>query len=446
MKFKKEFMWGVATASFQIEGAAKKDGRGDSVWDLGCRQNGYVYDGHTGNDACKHYELYKEDVKLMKELGVNAYRFSLSWSRILPNGIGKVNKKGLEFYINLIDELINNGIEPCVTLFHWDYPTELYKKGGWLNDESSDWFAEYTKIVGEAFKGKVKKYFTINEPQCVVSLGHHQKIHAPFLSLTNEECVLVTHNILKANGKAFRVLKDIDEKVQVGIAPCSVITIPVQKDDKSEQFAYEHHFKSNGANFFQNALFTDPVFLGEYPQDVLDDLKVDFKPSKEDMDIIKCDMDLLAINIYHGMQFSFDNKGNAIRKPNEIGAPQTAMGWPVEPEALYYGPKFLYKRYKKPIIISENGLALCDWKMESGKVEDPMRIDFINRYLGQLHKAHEHGVDVDGYFYWSFMDNFEWSFGYSKRFGLVHVDYNDFTRTPKSSYYHYRDIIRRTKV
>ncbi len=445
MKFSKDFKWGVATASFQIEGATKSDGRGDSVWDKGCRADGNVYNHDTGDIACDHYNRYKEDVKLLKELGVTAYRFSLSWTRIIPDGDGEVNQKGLDFYNNLIDELLKNGIEPCVTLFHWDYPTDLFRKGGWLNDDSSDWFAYYTKIVAEAFKGRVKTYMTINEPQCVVHLGHRVKNHAPHQTMDHEDCIKVVHNILKANGKAFRVIKSIDKTCKVAIAPCSVITIPQEKTKEAENFAYEQHFKSKGPMYFQNALFTDPVFLGKYPQDVLDDIKVDFKPSKEDMEIIKCDMDFIAINMYHGTQFTYDKTGKPTEVKSEPGAKQTAMGWPVEPEALYYGPKFLHRRYNKPIIVSENGLALTEWKTLDGKVEDPMRIDFMNRYLNELNRGYKDGVPVEGYFHWSFLDNFEWSLGYSKRFGIVYVDYTTLERTPKSSYYHYQNLIKQSK-
>ncbi len=437
MKFKDNFIWGVATASFQIEGSADK--RGDSIWDMGCRDGGYVAEKNNGQLACDHYNRYKEDVALMKELGVTSYRFSISWPRVLPNGIGEVNEQGLAFYVNLVDELLANGIQPCITLYHWDLPTALHYKGGWLNDEISLWFAEYTRVIATAFKGKVKSYITINEPQCIVQYGYKTGEQAPFLSLTNEECLRVTHNILMASGRAFKVIKEVDPEAKVGIAPCSSITLPQVSEE--EEAAYNAHFASLGNHFFQNPIFCDPIFFKEYPKDFLRDIGVDFKPTKQDMDIIGCNLDFLAINIYMGEYCTFEGGKRVVVTP-PVGSPKNSMDWPVAPEALYYGPKFFYKRYARPIIISENGVPLSEWKMLDGRVDDPMRIDFINRYLEQLHRAHKDGVDIFGYYYWSFMDNFEWAFGYTKRFGIVYVDYQTQERIPKSSYYHYRDIIK----
>lgn len=443
MSFPRDFVWGAATAAYQIEGAAFEDGKGLSVWDTCCKKEGFVKDGDSGNIACDHYHRYKEDVQLMKEMGLKAYRLSISWPRVLPEGIGKVNEKGLEFYDKLVDELLSNGITPYITLFHWDYPHELYKKGGWLNPDSSDWFAEYTKVVIERLSDRVTHWITENEPQCYINLGHHRGIHAPGLKLDMSEVLLAAHNSLLAHGKAVEVIRKYAKKpCEIGYAPVGSVSFPETNSLKDIEAAKSAMFNIKEPNLWNNSWWMDPIFLGRYPEE---GLKV-FEPwmpkiKAGDMKIIGQPIDFLGVNIYHGQKVRMGENGTVEAVRKDIGYNQTAIKWPVTPEALYWGPKFFYERYGKPIIITENGLSNTDWVSLDGKVHDPQRIDFLHRYIREYKRAAEDLVAVKGYFCWSLMDNFEWAEGYNERFGLIHVDYTTQKRTLKDSAYWYKKVI-----
>lgn len=443
MSFSKDFVWGAATAAYQIEGAAFEDGKGLSVWDMCCKKKGFVKDGDTGNIACDHYHRYKEDIQLMKEIGLKAYRLSISWPRVLPDGIGKVNEKGLDFYDKLIDELLDNGITPYVTLFHWDYPYELYKKGGWLNSDSSDWFAEYTKVVVERLSDRVNHWITENEPQCYITLGHSRGVHAPGLKLDLNDVLIAAHNSLLAHGKAVQTIRKYSKQpCEIGYAPVGSVSFPQTNSVKDIEAARMAMFNFKEPNLWCNSWWMDPIFLGSYPED---GLKV-FEPwlpniKAEDMKIINQPIDFLGLNIYHGQKVCMGKADNVETVKKNIGYNQTAIKWPVTPETLYWGPKFFYERYKKPIIITENGLSNTDWVSLDGKVHDPQRIDFLHRYIKEYKRAAEDGVDIKGYFCWSLMDNFEWAEGYNERFGLIHVDYTTQKRTLKDSAYWYKQVI-----
>ena len=443
MSFGENFVWGAASASYQVEGAAFEDGKGLSVWDMMCRKEGAIYQGQDGFVACNHYHQYKEDVALMKELGLKGYRMSLSWPRILPNGTGKVNEKGLGFYDKLIDELLENGITPFVTLFHWDYPYELFKKGGWLNPESSEWFREYAEVVVDRLSDRVADWMTLNEPQCFIA-GHHAGIHAPGLKLGFKEVLLAGHNALLSHGKAVRVLRQKAKlKPNIGYAPVGVVKVPDNPDSKADiAAARKAMFSIDTKGSWNNTWWWDPVFFGSYPEDGLR-LFGDDAPdySQEDMDIISEPVDFAGANIYNGRETYADENGNPQEAKRVDGFPFTAFNWPVVPQSLYWGTKFLYERYGKPIVITENGMANVDWVSLDGKVHDPQRIDFLNRYLLCLSKAIDEGVDVRGYFQWSLTDNFEWAEGYSKRLGLIFVDYPTQKRIIKDSGYWYKDVI-----
>lgn len=443
MGFKKDFVWGAATAAYQIEGGYKADGKGLNVWDVLSRKEGFVKDKHNGDVACDHYSNYKEDVKIMVELGIKSYRFSLSWARILPNGVGQINEAGLKFYDNLIDELIKYDITPYVTIFHWEYPYELYKKGGWLNPESSKWFEEYTKIVVDRYSDRVRHWITINEPQCFIGLGHSIGNHAPGLKLPMDQVLLAIHNSLLAHGRAVKVIRQYAKlEPIIGFAPVGSIKMPISLSEQDIESAREAMFSVEDMGIWSNSWYMDPVFLGKYPEE---GLKVyeKYLPNitDEDMKIISQPIDFCGINIYKGDFVSKNSDGGFEHPISKAGYPETSMEWAVTPEALYWGPKFLYERYKKPILITENGLANNDWVSLDGKVHDPQRIDFLQRYLRQFQKASDEGVETMGYFQWSLMDNFEWAEGYHKRFGLIYVDYESQKRIIKDSGYWYKTVI-----
>ena len=446
MAFKKDFVWGAATAAYQIEGAWNKDGKGENVWDVFSHEYSHVEQGHTGDTACDHYHRYKEDVKLMKELGIKAYRFSISWSRLIPNGIGELNPKGVEFYSNLIDELLANGIEPYVTLFHWDYPYALHKKGGWLNDESVDWFAEYAAKVSELYSDRVKYFITFNEPQCFIGAGYMSGAHAPGYNVMYKDIFQMCHNVLKAHGAAVIALREnAKQPIKVGYAPTGTTCYPATESKADIEAARKKMFEcpplSRGL-MWNVSWWSDPVILGKYPEDGLKMYK-DFLPeiTDEDMKLINQPLDFYGNNIYNGQEIRADENGNPQNVTRKVGHGKTAIQWPITPEALHWGPRFYYERYKLPFFITENGMSAHDIVSLDGKVHDPNRIDFLNRHLLELEKAINDGTDVRGYFQWSLMDNFEWAKGYTDRFGLVYIDYETQQRIPKDSYYWYKNWI-----
>ncbi|MEJ6951376.1 GH1 family beta-glucosidase [Natronospora cellulosivora (SeqCode)] len=444
MSFPKDFVWGAAAASYQIEGAAFEDGKGLSVWDMFCRKEGAILNNDTGEIACNHYHKYKEDVKIMKEIGLQAYRLSISWPRVLPNGTGKINEKGLKFYDKLIDELLANDIEPYVTLFHWDFPYELYKKGGWLNPASSDWFAEYTKIIVDRLSDRVKNWFTINEPQVFINLGHRDGVHAPGLKLSKDDILQISHNVLLAHGKAVRVIREnSDQDCRIGMAPVGSPVMPLEENEENIEVARKSNFLVNEhSELWSMSWWMDPVIKGHYPEDGLKIYKEYMPDIKEgDMDIISQPIDFFGVNIYQGSKLGLDGNGKPYTVERKKGFARTAFNWPVTQDALYWGAKFYYERYGKPVIITENGLSNTDWVFLDGKVHDSQRIDFLSRYLKGFKKAGEEGADIAGYFHWSIMDNFEWAYGYQERFGLVYVDFESGERIIKDSGYWYKELI-----
>lgn len=443
MDFKKDFIWGAATAAYQIEGAPFEDGKGRSIWDNCCEIPGIVKDGHNGNIACEHYYRYKDDVALMKEIGLNSYRFSISWPRVMPNGVGKINEKGLDFYDRLVDELLEKGITPYVTLFHWDYPYDLYKKGGWLNNDSSDWFAEYTKVMVDRLSDRVQHWFTQNEPQCYIALGHGDGTHAPGLKLSVRDVLQCAHNSLLAHGKSVATIREFSKlKSLVGAAPVGISYIPETETPADIEAARKATFAVNDTRLWNSSWYMDPIFLGEYPKDGLN-LFENYLPDigPNDMKIINQDLDFFGCNIYGSSSVKAGVNGEPEFVDRVVGANQTANKWELTPRGLYWGPKFFYDRYKKPIIITENGLSNVDWVSLDGKVHDPQRIDLMHRYINEFNRAITDGVDGRGYFAWSLMDNFEWAEGYNERFGLIHVDYQTQKRTIKDSGEWYKQVI-----
>ena len=447
MGFAKDFVWGAATSSYQIEGTGRDSGKGQNIWDVFTKETGRVYEGHTGDIACDHYHRFREDVAYMKELGLKGYRFSIDWSRVLPEGTGKVNEKGIDFYNALIDELLEQGIEPYITLYHWELPYEIYKRGGWMNPEIVEWFGQYARLVAERFSDRVKYFFTLNEPQCFVGLGFLQGCHAPGVKAPLRDTFEMAHNALKAHGRAVQMLRAYGKQnVQIGYAPTSGMCYPEKETPKDIEAARKALFAlpDDLSNWTWNvSWWSDPVILGKYPEEGMKKYEK-YLPviTDEDMKLISQPIDFYGQNIYNGrcIRMGTDGRPEEVRRP--AGFPKTATNWPVTPEALYWGPKFLYERYRKPIYITENGMACHDTVSQDGKVHDPNRIDFLARYLKNLKRAAEE-IDIRGYFQWSLMDNFEWDKGYAERFGIIYVDFETQERIWKDSAYWYRDLIRR---
>lgn len=447
MGFAKDFVWGAATSSYQIEGTGRDSGKGQNIWDVFTKEPGRVYEGHTGDIACDHYHRFREDVAYMKELGLKGYRFSIDWSRVLPEGTGKVNEKGIDFYNALIDELLEQGIEPYITLYHWELPYEIYKRGGWMNPEIVEWFGQYARLVAERFSDRVKYFFTLNEPQCFVGLGFLQGCHAPGVKAPLRDTFEMAHNALKAHGRAVQMLRAYGKQnVQIGYAPTSGMCYPEKETPKDIEAARKALFAlpDDLSNWTWNvSWWSDPVILGKYPEEGTKKYEK-YLPviTDEDMKLISQPIDFYGQNIYNGrcIRMGTDGRPEEVRRP--AGFPKTATNWPVTPEALYWGPKFLYERYRKPIYITENGMACHDTVSQDGKVHDPNRIDFLARYLKNLKRAAEE-IDIRGYFQWSLMDNFEWDKGYAERFGIIYVDFETQERIWKDSAYWYRDLIRR---
>jgi beta-glucosidase len=444
MQFPEGFVWGAAAASYQIEGAAEQDGKGLSVWDRFSRQAGKIWSGNTGDVACDHYHRYKEDVALMADIGLQAYRLSISWPRVMPEGIGKVNEKGLAFYDALVDELLSKGIEPWVTLFHWDYPYELYQRGGWQKRESADWFAEYTQAIVDRLSDRVSHWITQNEPQCFVGLGHQLGHHAPGDQLEFGDVLRVAHHSLLAHGKAVQVIRASARKTpRIGAAPVGVIDVPLTDLAADVEAARKSTFSITKRDCWNNTWFADPMVLGHYPEDGLALFGADVPDiAAGDMETICQPLDFYGANIYFAMQTVKDDGSGGIEScPSPDGPPLTSFGWEINEKCLYWGPRFLYERYKLPIVVTENGMANCDWVHLDGKVHDPQRIDYVTRHLQEYRRAIGDGVKAEGYFLWSILDNFEWADGYKQRFGIIHVDYATGTRTPKDSAHWYRQVI-----
>ncbi len=438
MAFKKDFAWGVATASYQIEGGAHEADKGLNVWDVGSATPGRIFEGHSGDVGCDHYHRFREDVALMKQLGIKAYRFSINWARLIPAGIGRVSEDGRRFYTELLQALKEAGIEPWITLFHWDYPYALYLRGGWLNAASPLWFERYAKVCAELFGEFCDHFILINEPQCFLGLGHWTGEHAPFLKLPTAEVMRAAHNVLLACGRAEKVIRStIPRPVKIGTAQAYWPALPAREEDyelaKRDTFACHKNFGS--VNYY-----TDPLIFGRYPEEFAAwQHECGFTYPKSDMDLIKSRTDFYGFNTYSG-DYVTEEGGELKRLTPPMSTPKTDMRWNVHPDALYYGPKFLWERYGLPLVCTENGVALAEWKDLNGEVKDPARIDFLKRYLRALSRAAEE-TEIDGYFHWSFIDNIEWAEGASKKFGLVHVDYDTLERTPKDSARFYQKVI-----
>lgn len=439
--FCKDFLWGAASAAHQIEGAYLEDGKGMGIWDTFEQETGYIIRNENGNVACDHYHRYREDVAIMKELGLKSYRFSVSWPRVMPEGYGTVNEKGLQFYIDLVNELTEAGIEPMVTLFHWNLPTAIYELGGWENPQVVDWFEQYTYVVTTALGKKVKYWMTFNEPQLFIGAGLNAGVFAPFEKKSTEALMHISKNVYLAHGKAVRIIRKNCQNSIVGMAPTGEIVIPRDMNAESIERARKLSFSMKKESFTSSITWwSDPIFFGKIPEDA-QAIFGECLPvlTEEEWEIVTEPLDFYGFNIYQGLE---DLDSTEEYGPYAYpGSPKTSMDWNVTPEVLYWSCRFLYERYGKPIMITENGMSSFDWVSLDGKVHDPNRIDFLHRYLRSIKDAVSEGIPVLGYQYWSIMDNFEWINGYDKRFGLVYVDYRTQKRTIKDSACWYRDVI-----
>ncbi|MCF0117132.1 MAG: family 1 glycosylhydrolase [Bacilli bacterium] len=433
----KDFEFGVGVSAYQIEGSPHLYNKLPSVWDTFAHQKRKIKDGSTGDIAVDFINRYKEDIKIIKDLGADSFRLSLSWTRIM-NEDDSINKEGLQLYIDIIDEIINNGLKPVITLFHWDLPQYLQDMGGWLNPITLDKFEKYADVVSKTFKGKCMEYHTINEPQCFINVGYRKGEHAPGKKYNLKKILHISHNVLLGHAKAYYAIKRNDKKALASIVSCGSVSLPVNEEPSNIEIARKHYFSLSYFNTYKVALFLDPIFLGDYPKEYykLYKHKIDFIKDG-DMDYIKGTSDICYQNIYAGV---YVGKGH-----RKIKFDNGDLPWlHITPKCLYYGPKFLYERYHKPIIISENGLSTTD-VLEDNKVHDVKRVKFINDYVQCLMDAKNDGVDVRGYYYWSIFDNFEWGEGYTSRFGLLYINYQTQERIKKDSFFAYKDLIKKYK-
>ena len=437
------FVWGAATAAYQIEGAAAEDGKGPSIWDAFCKRPGAIWNGQSGDVACDHVHRYKEDVALARSLGLRAYRFSVSWPRVLPAGTGAVNAKGLDFYDRLVDELLGAGIDPWLTLYHWDLPLALYRRGGWLDGDVAGWFADYASLVAKRLGDRVRHFMPLNEPQVFLGAGLVQGRHAPGDKLGHAELLRASHHALLAHGRAAQAVRaSAKAKVGVGTAQATYNSVPATPAADDLAAAKARFFATADTSYKQNAWWLDAMVLGRYPAEGVALYGAAMPEVRSgDMETIRQPLDFLGVTLYQADAVRRGKDGRPEVVPFPVGSPLTSMEWAVTPSIMRLVPAWLHERYRLPLVVAENGVALPDWVEADGQVHDPQRIDFTRAYLRELRAVLADGVPVRGYFHWSLLDNFEWAHGYKQRFGLVHVDFATQKRTPKDSSRFYRDVI-----
>jgi beta-glucosidase len=431
------FLWGSATAAYQVEGSPLADGAGPSIWHRFVHTPGLVRDGDTGDVACDHYRRWEEDVALMRRLGLKAYRFSISWSRILPEGSGRVNSAGLDFYDRLVDALLKDGIEPIITLYHWDLPAALDDRGGWLNRDIANWFAEYAQVMFRKLDGRVRKWATLNEPWVVTDGGYLHGVLAPG-HRNRFEAPIASHNLMRAHGAAVQAYR-AEGKNEIGL----VVNIEpkyASSDDPADVAATAR------AEAYMNRQYLDPVFFGRYP-DEMTGIFGEAWPEwpAEDFALIRQPIDFLGVNYYTRSVTRFDDKNWPLKActVRQKQATYTETGWEVFPPGLTEALMWVTRRYGRiPLYVTENGAAFFDPPAASkGRINDPLRIDYLREHLRAVHAAINEGADVRGYMVWSLLDNLEWSLGYSKRFGIVHVNFDTLERTPKDSAHFYAKVV-----
>jgi beta-glucosidase len=468
LSFPENFIWGSATASFQIEGATAEDGRGPSIWDTFCATPGKVRNGDTGEVACDHYHRVTSDLDLMVSLGLPSYRFSVSWSRIIPTGSGAVNQAGLDFYSRLVDGLLERNIAPLLTLYHWDLPEPLQDAGGWTNRDTADRFAEYAEVLGRALGDRVPTFTTLNEPWCSAFLGYASGVHAPGYT-DNAAALAAAHHLNLAHGRAVSALRSVTPAGTDMSVTLNLAQVYAASDSPEDAIAARH------VDAISNRIFLEPMLRGSYPSDLIEGTShlTDWSFVLDgDLAAINQPLDVLGVNFYAPTNVAAPTDelraqitGRWVNDPSQADAgpssypgtdraisipqpgPYTDMGWPIRPASLTELLVRVATDYPEiPLAVTENGCAYPDVLSGDGAVHDPERIDYVRRHLAAVHAAIEAGADVRGYYLWSLMDNFEWAWGYSKRFGMVHVDYDSLVRTPKDSALWFRDVIAANAV
>jgi len=440
LKFSKDFIFGVSTSAYQIEGAVTEDGRSLSIWDVFSKTPGKTYEGATGDIACDHYHRFREDVALMGDIGIDAYRFSISWPRIFPQK-GKYNPEGMEFYKKLIDELNKKGIKATATLYHWDMPVWLYEMGGgWLNRDSVNWFKEYAIKVFEELNDSVKFWITLNEPQCSSYLGYDIGFHAPGHK-NMREALIAAHHLLLSHGAAVEAFREFDFKdSKIGIALNLIPAYPASDSKEDMEAAYRY-------DGFTNRWYLDPILKASYPEDMEEIYKgflgeFDFIKNG-DLEKISIKNDFLGVNYYFRQLVKFSQNSRLNFEVTHGNFERTTMDWEIVPQTLYDLILRLRKEYPRiPIYITENGAAFNDIISEDGKIHDDKRINYLREHLMKVAELNEKGADIRGYYVWSLIDTMEWAHGYAKRFGIIFVDYETQKRIFKDSALWYKNLIK----
>jgi beta-glucosidase len=436
--FPNDFIWGTATSAYQIEGGHNCDGKGESIWDRFSHIPGKIFNDDTGDIACDHYHLFREDVKLLKAMGVKSYRFSISWTRIFPDGTGRPNRKGIDFYRKLAELLVDNGIIPAVTLYHWDLPQKLQDLGGWTTWTMAAYFEQYASLLFKELGDIVPIWTTFNEPWVSAFVGYWYGGHPPGTKDLSK-ALLASHHMMLAHGMAVRAFKELGNKGEIGITLNLNPVYPASADKKDLDAAGRY-------GDFLNGWFLDPILKGHYPVKLLEWLtdKVEFPEFLDsDMDIINTPLDFLGINTYSSSSIYHDSEKGLLQLAfANTGKPRTDSGWEIYPEGLYDLLLYLHKEYNGiKMFITENGAAFKDIVDGEGNVADDDRIQYLHDHILQAYQALEAGVNLAGYYVWSFMDNFEWNAGYSKRFGLVYIDFKTQQRITKKSGLWYKGVI-----
>ncbi|GAA4061090.1 GH1 family beta-glucosidase [Nonomuraea soli] len=449
--FPENFIWGAATASYQIEGAVKEEGRGQSIWDTFSHTPGKVFEGHTGDVACDHYHRYRDDVALMKELNLGAYRFSVAWPRVQPDGQGAVNPAGLAFYDRLVDELLEHEIDPYVTLYHWDLPQALEDRGGWTDRDTAYRFADYARAVYDKLGDRVRNWATLNEPWVSAFLGYGNGVHAPGRTAASDS-FRASHHLLLAHGLAAQALRAQGAEQIMLVVNASPVMTPAQVHDPAAEASEADAEAVRRIDALLQGQFLEPALRGRYPEEVLRARSAEGGLDHildGDLETINQPIDLIGINYYNptvveagpGIPADAAWPGSQDVRFSPADAPTTAMGWPIVPSGLSRLLVRLSQDYPEVgLMITENGAAFDDVVVD-GRVHDPGRQSYLEGHLGAVHNAIQQGADVRGYLVWSLLDNFEWAFGYDKRFGIVHVDYESLVRTPKDSALWYKQVI-----
>jgi beta-glucosidase len=457
LAFPTGFLWGAATAAYQVEGAVDANGRTPSIWDTFSHTPGTVVEGHTGDVATDHYYRFREDVALMKSLGLRAYRFSIAWPRVQPGGSGPASQAGLDFYRNLVDELLAAGIQPWVTLYHWDLPQELEDSGGWPARDTAGRFADYAGIVHSALGDRVRYWTTLNEPWCSAFLGYSSGVHAPGRR-EPASAVRAAHHLMLGHGLATQAIRSANLANEVGIS-LNLYAVSPASDSAADLDA------ARRIDGLGNRLFLDPILLGRYPADVMADLRdvTDVDHVRDgDLRTIAAPLAMLGINYYSrhvvaapdpsspAPEYWRDQSnwpGSEIVRFVRQGLPRTAMDWEIDPPGLVETLRRVHDEYPElPLYVTENGAAFADQIASDGTVDDPERVSYLDGHLRACHEAVSAGIPLRGYFCWSLLDNYEWAWGYTRRFGLIYVDYPTQRRIPKTSASWYADVIRRNTL